>query len=150
MKYLSKKTRFAVLTRDKFTCRYCGRKAPNVELHVDHVHPMSRGGGSEMSNLVSACRDCNLSKNAKLIPLDALSSPAAVPARVHDFFVAHPDRCSACGWWYIEAHSAIERPDDGYVAFYTCPNPSCDHSWRTYWSASHRLTAKQAAGIVDG
>jgi len=37
---LSKTARFKILVRDHFTCRYCGRSAPSVELHVDHVHPL--------------------------------------------------------------------------------------------------------------
>lgn len=55
--------RFRVLTRDQFTCRYCGRKAPNAELHVDHVFPRSAGGKNEIENLVTACVDCNLGKS---------------------------------------------------------------------------------------
>jgi len=38
--------------RDKFTCQYCGRKAPEVVLEVDHVFPQSKGGKDEMDNLV--------------------------------------------------------------------------------------------------
>ena len=44
--------RFKVLMRDKFTCQYCGRKAPEVVLEVDHVFPQSKGGKDEMDNLV--------------------------------------------------------------------------------------------------
>ncbi len=36
--------RFAVLMRDSFTCQYCGRSSPDVELRVDHRTPVSRGG----------------------------------------------------------------------------------------------------------
>ena len=35
------------------------------ELHVDHLHPVSRGGGDGRKNLVTACRDCNLAKSNK-------------------------------------------------------------------------------------
>lgn len=58
--------RFAVLTRDNYTCRYCGAKAPEVPLHVDHVLPKSRGGKDVMENLVTSCRPCNLGKHASL------------------------------------------------------------------------------------
>lgn len=54
--------RFEVLERDEFTCQYCGAKAPDVVLHVDHVIPQSAGGSSEADNLVTACQDCNLGK----------------------------------------------------------------------------------------
>ena len=29
--------RFAVFKRDNFTCQYCGRRAPEVKIHCDHV-----------------------------------------------------------------------------------------------------------------
>src|SRR5438045_6265774 len=31
--------RFEVFRRDDFTCQYCGRRAPEVILHADHVRP---------------------------------------------------------------------------------------------------------------
>lgn len=58
--------RFTVLTRDNYTCRYCGAQAPDVKLHVDHVVPKSRGGLDEMANLVTACQRCNQGKHATL------------------------------------------------------------------------------------
>lgn len=58
--------RFAVLTRDNYTCRYCGAKAPDVKLHVDHVLPKSKGGKDALDNLVTACATCNQGKHATL------------------------------------------------------------------------------------
>ena len=54
--------RFAVFRRDSYTCQYCGRKAPAVPLHIDHVIPWSRGGHTVLSNLKTACNVCNLGK----------------------------------------------------------------------------------------
>jgi hypothetical protein len=62
-KPISKKTRFEVFKRDSFTCQYCGKKAPEVVLHVDHVHPVSKGGTSDILNLVTSCDGCNLGKS---------------------------------------------------------------------------------------
>jgi len=59
---ISKRTRYEALRRDNFTCRYCGSKAPDVELHVDHVMPTALGGSDKPDNLVAACRDCNSGK----------------------------------------------------------------------------------------
>ena len=59
---IPKRTRFEVLRRDSYTCRYCGAQAPDVPLTVDHVVPVALGGGDEPSNLVTACRDCNYGK----------------------------------------------------------------------------------------
>lgn len=56
------KLRFEVLKRDRFTCRYCGRRAPDVTLEVDHVTPRAAHGSDELENLVAACFDCNRGK----------------------------------------------------------------------------------------
>jgi len=66
--------RFDVLNRDKFRCAYCGLTAKETELHVDHIKAVSKGGSSEMDNLITACKDCNLGKHAKDInPEDLVS-----------------------------------------------------------------------------
>lgn len=61
---VSKRTRFEVLRRDGHTCRYCGGRAPDVHLTVDHVIPTALGGSDDPSNLVAACRDCNAGKSS--------------------------------------------------------------------------------------
>ena len=43
-KAISVKLRFEVFKRDNFTCQYCGRKSPDVILHVDHIDPVKNGG----------------------------------------------------------------------------------------------------------
>ena len=59
--------RFNVLRRDNFTCQYCGRSAPDVELHIDHVIPWSKVKEHKIDNLKVACSDCNLGKSDKLL-----------------------------------------------------------------------------------
>lgn len=61
---VSKRTRFEVLKRDNHTCRYCGARASESELHVDHVVPKSLGGADTPDNLVAACKDCNAGKSS--------------------------------------------------------------------------------------
>lgn len=61
---LSRRARFEILRRDGFTCRYCGGKAPDVELTVDHVIPVALGGGNDPTNLVTACQRCNAGKGS--------------------------------------------------------------------------------------
>lgn len=63
----SRTTRFYVLSRDLFRCRYCGRGPRQVELEVDHVYPKSRGGTDDPDNLVTACFDCNRGKQHFLL-----------------------------------------------------------------------------------
>lgn len=60
---VSTRTRFEIFKRDKFTCQYCGRTPPAVVLHCDHIHPTSKGGDDEASNLLTSCMDCNLGKS---------------------------------------------------------------------------------------
>ena len=62
---LSKRLRFEIFKRDQFTCRYCGRRPPDVVLEVDHIHPVSLGGLDTEDNLVTACGDCNRGKSNK-------------------------------------------------------------------------------------
>jgi 5-methylcytosine-specific restriction endonuclease McrA len=59
--------RFLVLKRDKFTCQYCGRKAPVVILQVDHIIPESKGGKTIIENLITACEECNRGKYNNLL-----------------------------------------------------------------------------------
>jgi hypothetical protein len=64
-KPLSPRLRFDVLRRDNFTCRYCGRRAPDVVIEVDHVEPYSVVREHLIENLVAACIDCNRGKGAR-------------------------------------------------------------------------------------
>ncbi len=59
---VSPSLRFEILHRDKFTCQYCGRKAPDVQLAVDHIVPFSKGGSCTRDNLTTACVECNAGK----------------------------------------------------------------------------------------
>lgn len=64
---IGKKQRFEVFKRDSFTCQYCGSKAPDVVLHVDHINPVSKGGENEIINLITSCVACNLGKSDRLL-----------------------------------------------------------------------------------
>src|SRR5690606_26635672 len=66
-KPLSKKIRFEVFKRDSFTCQYCGAKAPECILEVDHINPVSNGGKNEILNLITSCFNCNRGKRDKKI-----------------------------------------------------------------------------------
>lgn len=66
---VSRRLRFEILRRDNYTCRYCGAKAPDVALTVDHVLAVTLGGGDEPNNLVTACAECNSGKSS--VPPDA-------------------------------------------------------------------------------
>ncbi len=61
---ISEELRQQVLQRDHYTCRYCGSK--DGPFHADHVYPVSKGGETTFSNLVTACEDCNLKKSSRI------------------------------------------------------------------------------------
>lgn len=50
-----------------FTCLRCGRQEPDIELTVDHVISLSKGGRNSIENLQPLCRTCNTSKHARAI-----------------------------------------------------------------------------------
>lgn len=77
-KALSPKTRFEVFKRDSFTCQYCGAKAPDVILHIDHIDPVANGGGNEILNLVTSCAECNGGKSSRRL------DDASVVRRQHE------------------------------------------------------------------
>lgn len=62
-----------VLRRDGWHCMLCGRSTPERlrgtfrpnAPEVDHIVPLSAGGGHVWSNLQCACRECNIKKGAK-------------------------------------------------------------------------------------
>lgn len=60
----------AVFARDGWRCRYCGvmtsyrRKNMPYSRTVDHVIPRSKGGRSNIINLVTACKSCNDTKKS--------------------------------------------------------------------------------------
>lgn len=58
------KLRFEIFKRDNFTCQYCGRKAPEVKLTIDHREAQSAGGSDEIANLKTCCEDCNSGKGS--------------------------------------------------------------------------------------
>jgi len=64
---VTKKTRFEVFKRDKFTCQYCGKSAPDVVLNIDHINPVKNKGDNNILNLITACFDCNPVKKARLL-----------------------------------------------------------------------------------
>lgn len=72
---VSRKDRFEVFKRDGFKCAYCGRTPPQVVLEADHIEPKSEGGKDHISNLITACFDCNRGKRDH--PLTSIPSPLA-------------------------------------------------------------------------
>lgn len=57
--------RYEVIKRDGYRCRCCGYGvAEGARLHVDHIHPVSKGGLTVEANLQTLCWACNTGKGA--------------------------------------------------------------------------------------
>jgi hypothetical protein len=58
----SPKVRMQVLKRDNRRCRICGRRPDDhtdLELHVHHIRPWSKGGVTDIANLITLCHTCH-------------------------------------------------------------------------------------------
>jgi len=57
--------RYKILNRDRFRCVKCGNSPSSdltCELHIDHIIPFSKGGLTNLENLQTTCKNCNLGK----------------------------------------------------------------------------------------
>ncbi|MEU8792185.1 HNH endonuclease [Streptomyces sp. NPDC048643] len=68
-------SRTEIMRRWGYRCAYCNARAE----HLDHVHPLSKGGADAAHNMLPACAPCNLSKGAKTLADWALTFGPADP-----------------------------------------------------------------------
>lgn len=61
---LSTRRRKRIMERDGHICLQCGS---HINLTIDHIVPVVRGGGDEDSNLQTLCWSCNGRKGARLL-----------------------------------------------------------------------------------
>lgn len=54
---------------DRGICYYCGEKVHPLEITMDHVVPIIRGGKSTKGNIVPACKNCNNAKK-QMLPME--------------------------------------------------------------------------------
>lgn len=70
------RVRDVIFARDGGICMKCGKRVSKDDYHVDHIHPVSKGGDEwELNNLELSCPRCNLSKGAKIAHMDAPGGP---------------------------------------------------------------------------
>ncbi|WP_281888448.1 HNH endonuclease [Paenibacillus sp. YYML68] len=61
--YSNKSFRQYILTRDAYTCHFCGQFGNTI----DHLLPRSKGGHTTPVNCVCACNECNQSKASQSV-----------------------------------------------------------------------------------
>lgn len=74
-KWIRKDKRLSIYRRDHGRCVYCESQA---YLTLDHLTPVAKGGTNKATNLVTACRACNLSKGTKSWREYAQEHPGAI------------------------------------------------------------------------
>lgn len=48
-------------------CTYCGASGNDVELEIDHIIPVAKGGSNHISNLTTSCMACNRKKGVGVL-----------------------------------------------------------------------------------
>ena len=85
----------AVRQRAQEQCEYC--RAPehiNTDpFSIEHIHPVSLGGGNDEANLALSCLGCNLAKGARIDAVDPASGQSVA------FFHPRLDRWSEHFEW---------------------------------------------------
>jgi 5-methylcytosine-specific restriction endonuclease McrA len=64
-RWITKERRLGIYIRDSFKCWYCNsdlREVSSEGITLDHVYPKAKGGTNDSSNLITACKACNSSK----------------------------------------------------------------------------------------
>jgi hypothetical protein len=86
---ISPALRFEILTRNGYTCHFCGRGPHDPEelnpgrmtrLNIDHVLPLSQGGTNDKSNLRVACAACNEARSNVDAPNETVKN---ILVRIH-------------------------------------------------------------------
>ena len=134
-KPVSRRLRFEVLRRDDYACRYCGAKAPDVPLTVDHVVPVTLGGTNEPSNLVTACRDCNSGK-ASVAPDSPIVENVADDALRWATAMAYAATLAACKRDEMNQH--IENFDTVWISYFGDEHERWDFHRASNWRESIR------------
>ena len=63
---ISVRKRLNIFLRDFFKCKNCSKSPathPEIILHIDHIHPVSKGVKDSIENLQTLCNICNCTKS---------------------------------------------------------------------------------------
>ena len=99
-----KYSRSGILIRDNFTCQFCGAKPQMNLLTLDHVVPRSKGGKTNWTNIVTACKDCNANKGnnerirPKYMPVKPTYYELLAKRKKYPVRIADPEWAAYLGW----------------------------------------------------
>ena len=65
--YNVRENRTTIFERDGYECQYCKKQLTRFTATLDHITPVSKGGGNEYDNVITACRECNSKKTGKYL-----------------------------------------------------------------------------------
>ena len=78
---------WVILNRDGFRCVYCGKSTEDsVKLTLDHILPVSKGGGHSAGNLLTCCSPCNSARGAQPLSESSISHIRERVARLNSNF----------------------------------------------------------------
>jgi 5-methylcytosine-specific restriction endonuclease McrA len=67
-KQLSSRKKLLIFKNADYSCEYCGiRGAKHIDLTIDHVVPLIKGGRDDESNMACVCYQCNQDKGSLLL-----------------------------------------------------------------------------------
>lgn len=97
-----------LLLRDGYECVYCGIPLNEDSMTWDHYVPLSRGGKTEWSNILSSCKNCNHGygrmpahkKRPKHKPYKPSYHKLAHMRRYYEISVDHKSWIHWLGPWY--------------------------------------------------
>lgn len=113
---VSNKMRFAVYEKYDHRCAKCGRR--NVDLEVDHIFPIAKGGKSDFHNLQALCHRCNALKSDTIE--DGVVDPRAAKKKAFD--MKNSPICPNC-------NIPMVLRNGRYGDFFGCQNyPNCKHT----------------------
>jgi len=65
--------------RQSNRCAWCLKQFTPETLTIDHFHPISKGGGNELTNIQALCFPCNIKKGNRIYPRDEFLVPSNCP-----------------------------------------------------------------------
>lgn len=99
-------SRKIVFSRDNWTCQFCNTRLGQHDVTIDHVVPKSKGGKTNWTNCVTACKPCNRKKGDKSLEksgLKLLTQPK--PPSVHHFGFFKSEKQE----WHNDWHYYIKK-----------------------------------------